>query len=248
MTVAVSDPTYKPGAGAASWRAPRPAIHQRPEGRSVPGLYGGVDRDRHPDGGRALRARRVPLVAGRVHLAVFVYFLGPFVLMLAQHEPPEAFQAALGLDQHYIPWVLGPVLRGDRPRRTSPITSGCITPRTTSRTTSAPRCRTGATASATSSLLFRFFFIGLVELTGYLRAERRRRSWSDRHGGALRSSPWRWGSALRELARHPDGLGASAGRRALRDDGGQLGPARLHRRIVAREQLSQQHHVHQQQL
>jgi fatty acid desaturase len=51
---------------------------------------------------------------GGLHLAIFVYFLGPFVLMLHNTSHRKLFKPSWGWMNGYIPWVLGPLF-GESP-------------------------------------------------------------------------------------------------------------------------------------
>ena len=126
MSVAVSDPTYKPGDRLRLGERLALALHQRPERRAVPRPDGVLTVDRHPDGGRALRARGVPLVARGGALRAVRPLSGAVRADAPQHQPPEPLPPVVGVDEPVHPLGARPVLRriaGDllrAPRRDAP--------------------------------------------------------------------------------------------------------------------------------
>ena len=251
MSVAVSDPTYKPGRAASSWRAPRPAVHQRPEGRAVPRPDGDPHRRRWSRRGSLLFVPggfRWWLAA--VHFALFVHFLGPFVLMLHNTSHRSLFRKSWGWMNQYIPWVLGPFF-GESPETYFAHHVGMHHP------------ENNLEDDISSTLPYRRDSVrGLPALLPalLLRGPRRAHRLPGSQGPAIaRWSAPSWASSLFSGRRRRAAASSNwratltvfavpVRRGSLRDDGRQLGPARVHRRGLAREQLPQQHHVHQQHL
>jgi hypothetical protein len=110
-----------------------------------------------------------------VHLALVVYFLGPFVLMLHNTSHRKLFKRPYRWMNYYIPWVLGPFF-GESPETYFAHHVGMH------------HAENNLADDLSSTLpyrrdswidflryFFRFFFAGIYELTRYF-AQRRRRS------------------------------------------------------------------------
>jgi fatty acid desaturase len=174
MSVAVSDPTYKPGAGLRLGE--RLALRFINDRRDVPFLVLMA----------ILTATVVPtgvalFVPGwfrwwlaAVHFALFVHFLGPFVLMLHNTSHRSLFRRSCGWMNQYIPWVLGPFF-GESPETYFAHHVGMHHPENNlddDLSSTLPYRRDSVRGFL--SYFLRFFFVGLVELTAYLARKGRR--------------------------------------------------------------------------
>jgi fatty acid desaturase len=109
-----------------------------------------------------------------LHLALVVYFLGPFVLMLHNTSHRRLFRRPWGWANRYIPWVLGPFF-GESPETYFAHHVGMHHPENNladdiSTTTTYVR----DSAVDFARYFLRFFFVGIIELSTYfIRRERR---------------------------------------------------------------------------
>ena len=102
-----------------------------------------------------------------VHLALVVYFLGPFVLMLHNTSHRRLFRRPFGWANRYIPWVLGPFF-GESPETYFAHHVGMHHPEnnlSADISSTMPYVRDSALDFARYFL--RFFFVGIVELSTY---------------------------------------------------------------------------------
>jgi fatty acid desaturase len=109
-----------------------------------------------------------------VHLALFVHFLGPYVLMLHNTSHRSLFRKSWGWMNQYIPWVLGPFF-GESPETYFAHHVGMHHPENNldaDISSTLPYRRDSVRGF--SRYFLRFFFFGLVELTAYFARKRRR--------------------------------------------------------------------------
>lgn len=110
-----------------------------------------------------------------VHLAMMIYFMGPFILMLHNTSHRKLFKRPWGWMNHYIPWVLGPFF-GESPETYFAHHVGMHHPENNMEadlSSTLPYRRDSL--SDFLSYFFRFFFGGLLRLIRYF-SERGRRS------------------------------------------------------------------------
>jgi fatty acid desaturase len=109
-----------------------------------------------------------------LHLALVVYFLGPFVLMLHNTSHRRLFQRPWGFANRYIPWVLGPFF-GESPDTYFAHHVGMHHPENNLAddiSSTMPYVRDSAVDFARYFL--RFFFVGIFELSSYFAVRARR--------------------------------------------------------------------------
>jgi fatty acid desaturase len=174
MTIAVSDPTYKPGAGLRLGE--RLALRFINDRRDVPFLVlvATLTVTIVPSGVALFLPGCFRWWLAAVHLALFIYFLGPFVLMLHNTSHRSLFRKSWGWLNQYIPWVLGPFF-GESPETYFAHHIGMHHPENNLEgdiSSTLPYRRDSVRGFL--SYFLRFFFVGLVELTGYLARKRRR--------------------------------------------------------------------------
>lgn len=174
MAVAVSDPTYKPVAGLRSGE--RVALRFINDQRDVPFLVlmAILTVTVIPTGVALFVHGWFRWWLAGVHFALFVHFLGPFVLMLHNTSHRSLFRKSWGWMNQYIPWVLGPFF-GESPETYFAHHIGMHHPENNLEDdiSSTLHYRRDSVRGFLTYFL-RFFFVGLVELTGYLARKRRR--------------------------------------------------------------------------
>jgi fatty acid desaturase len=109
-----------------------------------------------------------------LHLGLVVYFLGPFVLMLHNTSHRKLFKRPWTWANHYIPWVLGPFF-GESPETYFAHHVGMHHAENNLAediSTTLPYVRDSAVDFA--RYFFRFFFVGIIELSTYFVRKRRR--------------------------------------------------------------------------
>jgi hypothetical protein len=109
-----------------------------------------------------------------LHLALVIYFLGPFVLMLHNTSHRRLFRRPFGWANHYIPWVLGPLF-GESPETYFAHHVGMHHPENNlseDLSSTLPYVRDSAIDFA--RYFFRFFFFGIFELLSYFARKKRR--------------------------------------------------------------------------
>jgi fatty acid desaturase len=109
-----------------------------------------------------------------LHLALVVYFLGPFVLMLHNTSHRRLFKRPWSWANNYIPWVLGPFF-GESPETYFAHHVGMHHAENNldeDISTTLPYVRDSAVDFARYFL--RFFFVGIFELATYFVRKRRR--------------------------------------------------------------------------
>jgi fatty acid desaturase len=109
-----------------------------------------------------------------LHLALVVYFLGPFVLMLHNTSHRKLFKRPWTWANTYIPWVLGPFF-GESPETYFAHHVGMHHAEENladDLSTTLPYVRDSAVDFARYFL--RFFFVGIFELSAYFARKRRR--------------------------------------------------------------------------
>jgi fatty acid desaturase len=111
---------------------------------------------------------------GGLHIALVIYFLGPFVLMLHNTSHRRLFRQPWGWMNRYIPWVLGPFF-GESPEAYFTHHVGMHHPENNlddDLSTTLPYRRDSFVDFL--RYFFHFFFFGLFELASYFNARRRR--------------------------------------------------------------------------
>jgi fatty acid desaturase len=174
MSVAVSDPTYKPGAGLRLGE--RLSLRFINDRRDVPFLVlmAILTATVIPSGVALFVPGWFRWWLASLHLALFAHFLGPFVLMLHNTSHRSLFRRSWGWMNQYIPWVLGPFF-GESPETYFAHHVGMHHPENNLEddiSSTLPYRRDSVRGFL--SYFLRFFFVGLVELTGYLARKRRR--------------------------------------------------------------------------
>ena len=133
MELTLSDPTYSPPAtGSRVERVAERFIHDR---RDVPflKLMALTTLTVVPSGLVLFVPGQFRWWLAGVHLALVIYFLGPFVLMAAQYQPsPPPSSACVEQMNQYIPWAFprSALRRVTGDTYFSPTTGRCTTPRT----------------------------------------------------------------------------------------------------------------------
>jgi hypothetical protein len=108
-----------------------------------------------------------------VHLALVLYFLGPFVLMLHNTSHRALFKHEWGVLNYFVPWVLGPFF-GESPETYFAHHVGMhhlennLEP---DLSTTIPYKRDSIIGFL--RYFFRFFFVGLIELSAYFARKKR---------------------------------------------------------------------------
>lgn len=108
MELVIRDPTYRPGSvSAKAAEMAERFIHDR---RDVPflRLIAAISLTVVPTGVILFVPGQFRWWLGAVHLALVVYFMGPFVLMLHNTSHRRLFKRPWRWMNLYIPWVLGP--------------------------------------------------------------------------------------------------------------------------------------------
>jgi len=174
MEIVLSDPTYRPGGGAA-WveRVALRLIHDR---RDVPFLLlmAILTATIIPSGVVLFVPGAFRWWAAAAHLALVVYFLGPFVLMLHNTSHRKLFRRPWSWMNQYIPWVLGPFF-GESPETYFAHHVGMHHPENNLEddlSSTMPYVRDSFVDFLRYFL--RFFFVGLFELSRYFAKKRRR--------------------------------------------------------------------------
>jgi fatty acid desaturase len=172
MEVVLSDPTYRPRSSAVERLAERFICDRR----DLPflGLMAVLSATVVPTGVVLFLPGAFRWWLAALHLALVVYFLGPFILMLHNTSHHRLFRRRWGWMNNYIPWVLGPFF-GESPETYFGHHVGMH---------HAENNLEGDLSSTMhyqrdSALDFlryflRFFFFGLVELTLYFARKKRR--------------------------------------------------------------------------
>jgi fatty acid desaturase len=110
-----------------------------------------------------------------VHIALVVYFMGPFVLMLHNTSHRRLFKRPWGWMNQYIPWVIGPFF-GESPETYFAHHVGMHHPENNLDEDLSSTMRYQRDSAADFARYFlRFFFVGLFELAAYF-AQKKRRS------------------------------------------------------------------------
>ncbi len=174
MTVAVSDPTYKPRERLHFGE--RLAVRFINDRRDVPFLVlmGVVSVTVVPTGLALFVPGWFHWWLAALHLALFVHFLGPFVLMLHNTSHRSLFRKAHGWMNQIIPWVLGPFF-GESPETYFAHHVGMHHPENNLEDDISSTL--GYRRDSIRGFLryfLRFFFVGLVELAVYLARKGRR--------------------------------------------------------------------------
>jgi fatty acid desaturase len=109
-----------------------------------------------------------------VHVALVIYFLGPFVLMLHNTSHRRLFRRPFGWMNLYIPWVLGPFF-GESPETYFGHHVGMHHPENNLEADLSSTMRYQRDSAVDfAQYFFRFFLFGLVELTLYFGRKGRR--------------------------------------------------------------------------
>jgi fatty acid desaturase len=109
-----------------------------------------------------------------VHLALVIYFLGPFILMLHNTSHRRLFRREWEWLNYYIPWILGPFF-GESPETYFGHHVGMHHPENNLEGDLSSTMRFQRDSALDFAAYFlRFFFAGLVELTLYFARKRRR--------------------------------------------------------------------------
>jgi fatty acid desaturase len=174
MSVAVSDPTYTPGDRLRLGE--RLALRFINDQRDVPFLVlmGTLTVTVIPTGVALFIPGAFRWWLAAAHFALFVYFLGPFVLMLHNTSHRTLFRKSFGWMNQYIPWILGPFF-GESPETYFAHHVGMHHPENNLEddiSSTLPYRRDSVRGFL--AYFLRFFFVGLLELTGYLARKRRR--------------------------------------------------------------------------
>jgi fatty acid desaturase len=174
MSVAVSDPTYKPGPGLRLGE--RFALRFINDQRDLPFLVlmAILTVTVLPTGVVLFLPGSFRWWLAGVHFALFIHFLGPFVLMLHNTSHRSLFRKSWGWMNQYIPWVLGPFF-GESPETYFAHHVGMHHPENNlddDISSTLPYRRDSVRGFL--SYFLRFFFVGLVDLTAYLARKGRR--------------------------------------------------------------------------
>ena len=107
---------------------------------------------------------------GVLHLGLFGYFLGPFILMLHNTSHRRLFKRSWAWMNHFIPWVMGPFF-GESPETYFAHHVGMHHPENNLEAdiSSTLQYRRDSVVDF-ARYFFRFFFIGIIELTSYFAA------------------------------------------------------------------------------
>jgi fatty acid desaturase len=110
---------------------------------------------------------------GVLHLGLFGYFLGPFILMLHNTSHRRLFKRSWAWMNHFIPWVMGPFF-GESPETYFAHHVGMHHPENNLEAdiSSTLQYRRDSVVDF-ARYFFRFFFVGIIELTSYFVARRR---------------------------------------------------------------------------
>jgi fatty acid desaturase len=175
MEIVLSDPTYRPregGAGSLGERVALRFIHDR---RDLPFL-------------KLMAIQSATVISSGVvlflpgafrwwlagaHLAMVVYFLGPFVLMLHNTSHRRLFRRPWGWMNQYIPWVLGPFF-GESPETYFAHHVGMHHPENNLEddlSSTMPYVRDSFVGFM--RYFFRFFFFAILEISHYFVKKRR---------------------------------------------------------------------------
>jgi fatty acid desaturase len=172
MEVVLSDPTYRPRSSAFERIAERFICDRR----DLPflGLTAVLSATVIPTGVVLFLPGEFRWWLAALHLALVVYFLGPFILMLHNTSHRRLFRRPWGWMNHYIPWVLGPFF-GESPETYFGHHVGMHHPENNLEDDlSSTMHYQRDSAIDFLRYFFRFFFFGLVELTGYFARKKRR--------------------------------------------------------------------------
>jgi fatty acid desaturase len=174
MSVAVTDPTYKPA--GRSLLGERLALKFINDRRDLPflSLMAVLTVTVVPSGIVLFVPGWFRWWLAAVHLGVYVHFVGPFVLMLHNTSHRSLFRKSYGWMNQYIPWVLGPFF-GESPETYFAHHVGMHHPENNLEddlSSTLPYRRDSIRGFL--SYFLEFFFLALIKLTGYFARKGRR--------------------------------------------------------------------------
>jgi fatty acid desaturase len=174
MSLALRDPTYEPGAGPRFGERFAARFINDPRDLPFLGLMAILTVTVLPTGIVLFVPGCFRWWLAAVHIALFVHFLGPYILMLHNTSHRSLFRKSWGWMNHYIPWVLGPFF-GESPNTYFAHHVGMHHPENNLEddiSSTLPYRRDSVRGF--SSYFLRFFFFGLVDLTAYFGRKGRR--------------------------------------------------------------------------